>query len=257
MFLIPFKGRNSSGISNVNFLWKSENIYIMDNHICAAWCWARYLNNQTNFGLIHIDKHCDWTPHDSQQLGSSFIMPSLPLQSMRLKEYLSLEATRWDNYLTIFLHQYGHYVIKLILATHNLPNKLCNERANTHIVNEEWEIPRLPSLLKISLNSPLKWIVNIDLDYFFTTPDCIRFQSDEYIDDIANTLKLAIKKNKILCLSIALSPEFCGKSLKKGWRNSESICNRFSNLLNLNFKLPTRYFNSEISRAGKKQGRAK
>lgn len=240
MYLIPFKGRNLSGIRDVNFLWNSDKTYVMDNHKCAAWCWAKNINDQTDFGLIHIDAHYDWSPHDSQQ-GNSFNMPSSPLQSMSLEEYLPLKDVRWDNYLTIFLHQYGHCVNKLILATHNLSHEICNERANTHKVDEELEIRNLPRLLKPILDLPVKWIVNIDLDYFFTPnyTNHIKFQSDEYIDDIANTLKVAIKQDKILCLTIALSPERCNQLLEKGWRDSESICDHFSSLLDLDFKLPS------------------
>jgi hypothetical protein len=104
MFLIPFKDINLSGTFDANFLWNSNQIYIMDNHRCAAWCWALHISNQNKFGLIHIDAHYDWTPQDSRH-GGAFTLPSSSLQSMSIEKYLSSHYIRWDNYLTVFLYE--------------------------------------------------------------------------------------------------------------------------------------------------------
>lgn len=42
--LIPFRGRNHSGPINQNLLWHYRNIYLMDNHRAALWCWQQEIN---------------------------------------------------------------------------------------------------------------------------------------------------------------------------------------------------------------------
>lgn len=60
-----------------------------------------------------------------------------------------------------------------------------------------------------------KWIVNLDLDYFYHSDDdgCIQILTDEYIRTLA--VKLRENINQIQILTIALSPECCG-----GWGNA-------------------------------------
>jgi len=43
-WLVPFTGRNESDVWSQNFVWKKDNIYIMDNHRAALWCWLKQLN---------------------------------------------------------------------------------------------------------------------------------------------------------------------------------------------------------------------
>ncbi len=37
--IIKFKGKNSSWFKDLNLLCKENNIYVMDNHNAALWCW--------------------------------------------------------------------------------------------------------------------------------------------------------------------------------------------------------------------------
>ena len=59
MWLVPFKGRNSSSTYEQNFLWTNDNVYIMDNHRAALWCWFRHISEDSKVSLIHIDRHTD------------------------------------------------------------------------------------------------------------------------------------------------------------------------------------------------------
>ena len=43
-WLVPFKGRNTSGIYEQNFLWRDGAVYVMDNHRAALWCWIQHLH---------------------------------------------------------------------------------------------------------------------------------------------------------------------------------------------------------------------
>ena len=45
----------------LKFLWKSDNapIYIMDNHLAAAWCWMQECITDEKYNFMHIDQHSD------------------------------------------------------------------------------------------------------------------------------------------------------------------------------------------------------
>lgn len=68
----------------------------------------------------------------------------------------------------------------------------------------------------------VKWIVNLDLDYFFHSSDdgYIQILSDEYIRILAQKLRNC--KHSINVLTIALSPECCGN-----WGNAIHVLNTF------------------------------
>ena len=33
--------KQQSDFDNLVFLWKTNNVYVMDNHLAAAWCWMQ------------------------------------------------------------------------------------------------------------------------------------------------------------------------------------------------------------------------
>ena len=120
---LPFKGRNSSGTYNQNFVWKSGTVYVMDNHRAALWCWLQELDLQTEHSILHIDRH-----NDTLQSQLSEWMTSLPAWDCTLEEYLEKMCPsqianeyplfRWDNYLSIYLEEFGRNIDQCIFATH-------------------------------------------------------------------------------------------------------------------------------------------
>jgi hypothetical protein len=58
-WILPFLGRNRSGPSEDNFLWRTGSTYIMDNHRDALWCWLQHLIPGKEYNLFHIDRHFD------------------------------------------------------------------------------------------------------------------------------------------------------------------------------------------------------
>ena len=118
MWLIPFKGRNFSGCYTQNFLWKKDNVYIMDNHRAALWCWFQHISADEKINLLHIDKHTDTL----QSRLKEWVNACPDLWTIKLEEYLSfihekdagqdVPLFRWDNYGSIFLEKYGDLVNK-------------------------------------------------------------------------------------------------------------------------------------------------
>jgi hypothetical protein len=234
MWLVPFKGRNYSGCYKQNFLWNKDNVYIMDNHRAALWCWFQHISKNEKIDFIHIDKHTDTL----QSKLDEWIVVCPDLWSIKLDDYLSfihkhidIPLFSWDNYGSIFLGKYGHLVNRCIFATHKVgdkPNFESTEQTNV------WNVPgNLNDWIEGSRN---KWIVNLDLDYFFYECDSETysiFLSDNYIEQIFNSIKKQLVDGKILCFTMCLSPECCG-----GWKAAEEICRKATNILEIDFKLP-------------------
>lgn len=79
------------------------------------------------------------------------------------------------------------------------------------------------------------WILNLDLDYFFSRqPESYNISlSDSYIEEIFTATKEALDNGKIKVLTIALSPEPSG-----GWQNAETLCAKLCKTLDVDFNLP-------------------
>ena len=48
-----------SSFCNSVMLWQNEKIYVMDNHLSAAWCWLQSCNPKKEYNFMHIDTHYD------------------------------------------------------------------------------------------------------------------------------------------------------------------------------------------------------
>ena len=239
-WLLPFAGRNESDVWDLNFLWKKDNIYIMDNHLVALWCWLQEINPLDKYKLLHIDRHYD----AANDAGN---MPSVKLESLfdiTLDEYLSLSYPSsftgeeypllwYDNYMWPLFPGNGSPVSEFIFATHNddKPPDFdgCHEIAPCELLS-------LGSRFK---NSEHKWIVNVDLDYFFhdffrqNLPRYIRLFSDQYIERVFSSIRYHHQEGRIAVLTIAFSPEFCG-----GWNNAEQLCTSICKIMDVPFILP-------------------
>ena len=91
-WLLPFKGKNHSGSVATNFVWKSGNVYVMDNHRVALWCWLQELDLTKQHSLVHIDRHTD-----TRQSNLVETLNSLPLWDCGLFEYLEHEFAYSGN----------------------------------------------------------------------------------------------------------------------------------------------------------------
>ena len=107
-WIVPFKGRNFSGALQQNFLCRSENIYVMDNHRAALWCWLQQVDLTKPHSLIHIDRHNDTRWSRMEQW-----LQNLPNWEGGIDEYLNKEyncegfmspVIQWDNYPVSYTH---------------------------------------------------------------------------------------------------------------------------------------------------------
>jgi hypothetical protein len=237
-WLVPFRGRNHSGAFTQNFLWKRQNVYVMDNHRAALWCWLQHVDPKQPYSLFHMDQH-----YDTLASRMTTWLENLPPDwGLGIDEYLArkvkhqdipqpLPLVGWDNYLSIFLALFGNAMDAAYFATHGegtTPN--C-----THMNCDLWDVP---SNLDYWLNeSHVPWIFNLDLDYFFwhggddEPPRCM--MSEAYISNTMKTVGAHLSSGKISVLTIALSPEYCG-----GWEHSEAVLDIVLKPLGIEFALP-------------------
>lgn len=116
--------KQQSDFDNLVFLWKTNNVYVMDNHLAAAWCWMQECNTDTRYNFLHIDRHNDLgtnTPFDIYR----HIKDN---QHLSIDEYtnlswtnegngISLKAFRWDNYITQCMYLFPQWFWDVVYST--------------------------------------------------------------------------------------------------------------------------------------------
>lgn len=232
-WLIDFQGRNHSTAIKLNFLWQQDNIFIMDNHRAALWCWIDALKTNKELSLFHVDRHFDALL--SQQDYSHF--PHEQFECMDIQEYLACgydndffavtPLFRWDNYLGLFIEKYRQRIKDWSFATHG---KGAAPASISYSSYEPWEFPAAIDGLTG------KWIFNLDLDYFFSRMACGnmgRLFTDEFILGWGDSLAKALERGVIETLTISLSPECAA-----GWDGTEAALSVFLEGLGVNFSLP-------------------
>ncbi|MEJ7926713.1 UPF0489 family protein [Sphingobium sp. AN641] len=167
--LIPFKGKKHSGSVNQNLLWRDDNVYLMDNHRAALWCWQQEIDlYATKHSILHIDRHTDCL---GANMGKHF-EAAPDLRGLSIEDYLAANVEleclnpplfRWDNYLSIHLATFGQNVATLRSIDHgdgDDPDYALTMRPRPD------ELPE--NMLYWLRHGCPPWIVNIDLDYFFS-----------------------------------------------------------------------------------------
>lgn len=137
----------------------------------------------------------------------------------------------WDNFLSIYLSEFGKYISECYFATHNDGDKPNHARVMKS------EVESLPGNFDYWLNGNDKpWIVDIDLDYFFYRDDegYKVMVSDEYLDTLFKCLRSKIDAGVVVAVTIALTPceEFTG-----GWEASEKLAQRVLKIMDIEFRL--------------------
>ena len=220
--------------THLNFLWKSDNapIYIMDNHLAAAWCWMQECSSEEEYNFMHIDKHSD-LKGCGHPANIEFLKPN---KEISLEDYIKITYTthkkfqffQWDNYIRAC-----HYLFPKWFNTNLFYYTQSHKEHNA----EGWGYKPFPEQSMNALyvrqgitqyiqnkdsffNKAIfeermrkkKWIVNIDLDFFWDFDETKVFD-DQFIQDMGRRVSDAM--NNIQILTIALSPSCC-----YGWKNA-------------------------------------
>lgn len=242
-WIVLFAGRNKTGVYGQNFLWRSGNLFVMDSHRAAAWCWPQCVDPTAPHSLVHIDRHND-TLQSQLGIWLSLLPSGIPSD---ISDYLSMVQQldfgrdaplfRWDNYLSIYLGLHGANVSDYFFATygegdHPNHNAVCKISAE--------ELPE--ALVSKFADAPTPVILNLDLDYFFEPDDtqaederAIRILDDAYIDSVTSAIASLDAAGKLSAITIALTAT---DDLTNGWAPVEAIATRVCAGLGHLFELP-------------------
>jgi hypothetical protein len=229
-FLIPLNHRGPSVSSNDNFLWREKNIFVMDNHRLALWSWFQVMQTGQRYNLFHIDAHPDMSESALKYFNHDLWTLSLEDYRNAWQADINMPLFRWDNYVEIFIRKYPGLVGHTMSATHHLGSAkgLLEEVKPFDLAKKLNEIFSGDKFI-----NDLPWIMNLDLDYFFSaTPEKLELFSEDYILSIAHSIKQGLTDGVIAVLTISLSPECCGS-----WEKAESMLKKFSSILNLTIVL--------------------
>lgn len=223
-FLIPLIKRGFSGSSEDNVLWKNKNIYVMDNHRLALWCWFQEMEKDKRYNLLHIDAHPDLSDSALKSFSQDLWTISLDEYRTSWNAEVNLPLFRWDNYIEVFLKKYPKMIGETISVTHQLgsPKKMAIDIKAFDLVAQCSDIFSGKKYI-----NEFDWIVNLDLDYFFSAqPQKLTLFSDEFIDAIATSILQGLDSGMIKVLTISLSPECCGS-----WEKAEEMLAKFRKTL--------------------------
>ena len=223
---IPLATRGASADSRDNFLASVDNIFVMDNHRLALWCWFQKIQKSERYNLFHIDAHPDLSESGLKEFNHDLWTITLDDYRSAHQKEVNSPLFRWDNYIEIFLQKYPENVGHTISATHHLGST----KDLKEVVKPIDLVRRLDDLFseRIYLND-LPWIVNLDIDYFFSSqPQKLALFSEEYVEAVALSIKRGLDNGMIKVLTIALSPECCG-----GWEKAEGMLKRFQQTLGM------------------------
>lgn len=239
--LLPFAGRKYSGAVNQNLLWRDGNIYLMDNHRAALWCWQQEINlYEQPHSILHIDRHTDCLSANLDKHIAA--MPDL--RGLSINDYLAAHVSlhgddvplfRWDNYLSIYLAAFHQNVESLRSADHgdgDAPQYPMAMRPRAD------ELPENMLYWLASAASP--WIVNIDLDYFFCQGEpCddddgkwFPLFSDEFVDTVCRQLKAGLDAGHVKVVTVCLTPS----NFTPGWQECLDMSEKIFSILGA--KLP-------------------
>ena len=172
---------------------------------------------------MHIDQHADLLNNRSIK-----DYECLKEDKVSFRDYLTLSKPlpggksypvfRWDNYIVPIMKLFPNWFEESFFATLNglgsrerqtigfrpyvhqnqltLASQIETEFTNSNL---DWE--------EVALNVAKEWIVNLDIDYFFS--EGRQKLSDDYILELSERLNRF--KNRIKVMTVAFSPECCGK----------------------------------------------
>lgn len=222
-------------------LWQNDNVFVMDNHKSASWCWLQQCDDEERYNFMHIDRHYDmgdyYCDEDLIPVKEDPRMAYDKLMSLNRsdKEFLLL---RWDNYIRYVYELRPQWFTSNIFITQK-DGDICNgwNRKKKMIISEREELYLIAWLNQylvedtkymcdvVDGSSELKWNVNLDLDFFFYHHgDDFNGQvfSDTYVRAVAKLLQKGM--DRIHTLTIAISPDcLSGNGMKEKWDNGFRI----------------------------------
>lgn len=230
-----------SWVKYSNMLWKNNNIYIMDNHLSALWCWLDSCNTKERYNFMHIDQHYDMSrAYYSQDIEIFKKRPLIDYSrfaELKRSDSQKINVIRYDNYIVPAYELYPNWFSSSIFLTQKVGDLKSNQWNHSiprqihegDLLYLDYYIDNYIGDFEDSFlgldeeNKSLQWILNIDLDAFITKNEPhVQLFSDDYIRHISSIIQS--KMSYIKVITIALSPDFMpGYDYKEKWDNAFRI----------------------------------
>lgn len=237
MWIKKFNGNASKSMNeNVNFLFKQDKFYVMDNHLSASWCWLQEIDDVENNNLIHIDRHYDLLKREGN-VSLALKENNIDIKNCSFYEYCNFgfknkwgitKVFTWDTYILNLEVLYPKYFNKTIFSTFDIG---C---PNPNFIGLELSFKDISNNLEdyVEELKDENWILNIDIDYFFNVinGEMIQVFSDAFVKQFAEKIRSIM--DDINVVTFCLSPECCGS-----WENSLYVMSIFSDILDIDFEL--------------------
>jgi hypothetical protein len=207
-FLIPFETRSEISHITKGFLWRYENIYLMDDHRYSFLPAIFHLRAEPLINVYHLDRHYDTkvvVEHDISLL-QEFVSSHVTNDDWMPPQYIT-----WENYLSFFLVLFRRKLRAIKMCTQHVGDLPA-------VPIQEIEAYKLLDELQFDFSRHCyRFWVNLDLDFFFAGchPPC-RWIADDLIEKLADIFKQGLEDGTISLLTVAISPECCG-----GWEPAE------------------------------------
>lgn len=242
--LMDFKGENESMATDLNLLYliPDSNIYIMDNHLAASWCWVREIDITKSYSLVHIDKHNDlanFPREEAYNIGdirngfNSNSIDEITSLTYDLSDYepadsRNIKIVDWANYICFFQESFPNTITSSRFITDE-------SEPSPNPLPDDFEMIDMSNLINVDLRTNI--IFNLDLDFFFQDDkDDTDLLKESYDDDLAQLCAwYMINKSNISVFTIALSPECCGTD--GTWDRSKQVLQDVLNLLSIEYNL--------------------
>lgn len=221
----------------VMYSFGSQAMFVMDNHRSAAWCWLQACHPEQEYNFMHIDRHYDlldcFEDRDLQPLFSNSKIPFADFCNLSRSDG-EFRVFRWDNYIMASSIINPGWFHTNIFLTHKEGDKECSWGHKSLMIREEDPLS-IEWCMQQFIGEPSRdldgfegedyrnsWIVNLDLDFFFSGNSHIQLFSDDLIRQIAEILQRNL--SNIAVLTIALSPDCLGgKDHKERWEKGFRI----------------------------------
>ena len=214
-----------SFMDNTIFLWESENkkVYVMDNHLSSAWCWINRCNPKDMYDFMHIDRHsdlalkCFYDFLETEQFLNFKKNPKIDFSSFtdisKVKDGVCRKLFQWDNYIRVIHYLYPHWFNRNIFYFYEGESNC----PKTNYCDEFVFVRETPDAVIKGVDKYLrsqdsrfpnrKWILNLDLDFFWKDNGVRRFD-DTFIYDLSKRINAAMSNIEVF--TIAISPDCIG-----------------------------------------------
>lgn len=216
---LPLKSKKYSGAEACSMLVQKEQFYFMDNHRLALWCWQNFLNTSkiedSQFNFLHIDAHEDAKIDIDPAWWDKIQKISLEDYRKEMSPLGQYALFRWDNYLPVFINDNQSKIRKSVFITHDVGlSGFAHQRIKAYNLLQDF--PKL-------FVDELRWIINLDLDYFYAKEYKTTLLFDTFwIKEFFMQIKNYYDQGDIALITVALSPECCGS-----WEKAEKVLEIF------------------------------